>query len=102
MFRIMNNETKRKVTWRSKDDLLKILSRIDRRGYKAYQEIEGLYNFGDFFLSVDYVQSDPFAPPSKVSVFIHREVAAFPESLWIKTVRRIALQDYVARQFRKV
>jgi predicted ABC-class ATPase len=98
----MNNEARGQVTLRSKDDLIRILGKVDRRGYKAYKEIEGLYNFGDFFLSVDHVQSDPFAPPSRVSAFIRQELAGFPGTLWMTRLRRVALQDYLARQFRGV
>ena len=32
------------------DDLRRILRRIDGRGYKAYKDIEGIYNFGEYTL----------------------------------------------------
>ena len=37
------------------------LDRIDGRGYKAYRDIEGAWQFSDFELHIDRVQSDPFA-----------------------------------------
>ena len=36
---------------------------IDGRGYPAYREMKGEYDFGEYTLSVDHVQADPFAPP---------------------------------------
>ncbi|MCG0314192.1 MAG: ABC-ATPase domain-containing protein, partial [Calditerricola sp.] len=43
-----------------------ILKRIDGRGYKAYKELQGTYRGDGFTLSVDHVQGDPFAPPSRI------------------------------------
>jgi len=33
---------------RSKEDLRRTLQRIDGRGYKAYKDIEGQYDFGPY------------------------------------------------------
>lgn len=62
----------------SKEDLRKVLARIDGRGYKAYKDIEGTYDFGNFLLMIDHVQGDPFATPSRVRVQVDQEKAAFP------------------------
>lgn len=43
------------------EDLRKILRWIVRLGYKAYKDIEGAYEFGEFLLIIDHVQGDPFA-----------------------------------------
>jgi len=32
----------------TQEDLKRILARIDGRGYKAYKDVEGSYDFGDF------------------------------------------------------
>ena len=37
------------------------LRRMDGRGYKAYKEIKGEYQFPGFTLLIDHVQGDPFA-----------------------------------------
>ena len=50
------------------NDLKNLLERIDRRSYPAYKDTRGAYRFGDYVLSIDHVQGDPFAAPSKVSV----------------------------------
>jgi len=56
---------------RGKETLRTILRRIDGRGYKAYKEIEGAYDFGEYALFIDHVQGDPFAAPSQVRVQVH-------------------------------
>lgn len=75
------------------------LNRINNRGYKAYQELQGEYDFGRYRLFVDHVQGDPFAAPSRVSVRVYQDRAKFPASLFQKKPRRIALCDYLARCF---
>ena len=81
--------------------LRQILHRIDRRGYKAYKDIAGSYDFHDFILHIDHVQADPFAPPSKVSIVIPLTHTGIPSSLYSNKPRAIALRDYIARTFRK-
>jgi predicted ABC-class ATPase len=83
----------------SMEDLKNILTRIDGKGYKAYKEIEGVFDFGTFTLYVDHVQGDPFAAPSRMRALIPLGAAGFPSNLYDRRIRRIALQDYVARHF---
>ena len=54
------------------------LRRIDGRSYGAYREIEGRWVFPQFTLVIDHVQSDPFAPPSRLRALVPGRVAAFP------------------------
>lgn len=84
---------------RPSHELRQILARIDGRGYKAYQDIKGAYDFGEYVLSIDHVQGDPFAAPSRLSVRIPMAKAAFPPELYANRVRRIALGDFLARAF---
>ncbi len=78
------------------------ISRIDGRSYKAYSDIRGRYSLGGGLLFfVDGVQGDPFAPPSRVRLRVSMDVASFPEHLWKEKVRRVALQDFVLREFKK-
>ena len=67
---------------RSDRDLQHELERIDRRGYPAYKDLRGQYDFGDFALSIDHVQGDPFASPSSMSVRVPNEVLHIPAGLW--------------------
>ena len=82
-----------------RDQLRHLFRRIDGRGYKAYREIKGAYAFGNFSLCIDHVQADPFAAPSRLSVQVELDKAAFPSWLYLKKTRSIALADFVARIF---
>ena len=83
----------------SSTDLRSLLNRIDHRGYPAYKDTRGMYQFPGYALSIDHVQGDPFASPSKVSVHVKGKTAAFPQELYREAHQRIALQDELTRQF---
>lgn len=80
-------------------DLRNLLRQIDHKGYPAYKDTRGCYTFGTWQLSIDHVQGDPFAAPSKVSVRVAEKQAGFPAELYRNSYQRIALQDYLLRQF---
>jgi predicted ABC-class ATPase len=84
---------------RSKEDLQNTLRRIDGKGYKAYRDIEGVYDFGEYVLYVDRVQGDPFASPSRIRVQVSQERARFPKETYKNRSREIALRDYLTRAF---
>lgn len=84
---------------RSDRDLQRELERIDRRGYPAYKDVCGQYDFGDFVLSIDHVQGDPFASPSSMSVRVPNEVLHIPAGLWDEAHRRVTLEDVLLRRF---
>jgi predicted ABC-class ATPase len=75
------------------------LLQLDSRGYKAYKDIQGTYQFPEFTLIVDYVQGDPYAAPSKLRVLLPPSVAGTPRDLYRSRSREIALLDYLTRQF---
>jgi predicted ABC-class ATPase len=79
--------------------LYQLLLQLDQRGYKAYKQIQGRYQFPDFTLLIDYVQGDPFASPSRLRVLLPQSVAKFPTALLQTEPRSIALRDYLTRQF---
>lgn len=83
----------------SQTELRNLLQRIDHKGYPAYKDTKGSYDFGKYVLSIDHVQGDPFASPSKVSVHVKGATAKFPEELYQMKCRRVALCDYLLRQF---
>lgn len=85
----------------TQEDLRRTINRIDGRGYKAYKDIKGEYDFGLYRLLIDHVQGDPFAAPSRVRVRLPVERTGFPQGLWGKRVRRIAFCDYLTRQFHR-
>ncbi len=81
------------------DRLQTLLNALDGRGYKAYKGIQGEYQFPGYRLSVDHVQGDPFAEPSRCRILIDRETVAIPESLYSNPIRRTALEDFFGRTF---
>lgn len=83
----------------SQAELRNLLQRIDHKGYPAYKDTRGSYDFGKYVLSIDHVQGDPFAAPSKVSVHVKGNTAKFPAELYQMKCRRTALCDYLLRQF---
>lgn len=70
-------------------DLKRLLTSIDHKSYPAYKDVRGAYDFNTYILSIDHVQGDPFASPSKVSVQVRHAKAGFPAELfdtpWKKT-----------------
>ena len=84
---------------KNKEDLRKLLLSIDRRGYPAYKDTRGQWSFGNYILSIDHVQGDPFASPSNVSILVPGKAAGFPAEYMELPHRRIALQDTLLRLF---
>ena len=80
-------------------ELEKEIYRINGAGYKAYKDLQGIYNVGDFNFAIDHVQGDPFASPSRVRLIISNDKAQFPRKLFDTEFKRIAMQDYLTRLF---
>jgi predicted ABC-class ATPase len=79
-------------------DLQKILKRIDGRGYKAYNDIKGSYQYKSFTLHIDHVQRDPFAGPSLLRVELDQRTS-FPHDILETHNQRIAVSDFISRSF---
>lgn len=88
---------KRTDNMRTSKQLKSEILRLDGRSYPAYRDLKGGWDFGEYILWIDHVQSDPFASPSDVSVQI--EHPGFPEHLYENKPCRIALQDALQRMF---
>ena len=84
---------------KTKDDLRKLLLSIDHRGYPAYKDTRGRWQYGNYILSIDHVQGDPYASPSNVSVIVPGRIALFPKNYLEPKYRRITLQDMLLRFF---
>ncbi|MDD7384851.1 MAG: ABC-ATPase domain-containing protein [Actinomycetaceae bacterium] len=84
---------------RTSDDLSRILRSIDGRGYGGYKQILGTYDLGRIELSVDHVQVDPYAPPSRMRIFIPSQVSQIPQDLLADREGRIAVGDFLTRAF---
>jgi predicted ABC-class ATPase len=82
------------------DELARTLTRIDGRGYKAYKDIQGrTYQHPLFELSVDHVQGDSYAAPSRMRAFVPLSIADLPRSALHGPARRRATRDFLARAF---
>lgn len=86
---------------KSSEDLRRLLQAIDHKGYPAYKDTKGIYQFPGYQLSIDHVQGDPFASPSSLSVKITGKQAGFPGQCYGTCEKRVALQDYLLRAFYK-
>lgn len=80
-------------------DLKRLLESIDHKSYPAYKSAQGSYDFKDYVLTIDHVQGDPFASPSKVSVFVPRKINDFPAEYYNRLWKKAALEDYLLRCF---
>lgn len=72
---------------------------IDGRGYKAYKDLRGSYQFAGFTLHIDHVQGDPFAAPSRLRVEVAQDRAGYPAATYANQSRTTALCTYLATQF---
>ena len=63
---------------KNSEELRQQLRSINRKSYPAYKGLKSLYHFGNYILSIDHVQGDPFASPSHVSIQISHKDAGFP------------------------
>ncbi len=84
---------------KSSEDLRRLLTSIDRKSYPAYKSAQGVYDFGSYILSIDHVQGDPFASPSRVSVQVSHAKAGFPSALFDQPWKKTAFEDDLVRQF---
>lgn len=83
---------------KSAAELQTLLRQIDHKSYPAYKDTRGQYQFQQYVLSIDHVQGDPFAAPSKVSLIVPGRVAGFDKGCYGEKHRRIAFQDYLLRR----
>ena len=81
-------------------DLKRELEKIDGRGYKTYKILEGQYSFEDYILSIDHVQGDPFASPSRIRVIVNSN-NNFPKNLFDEKYKKITICDFLIRLFSK-
>ena len=86
---------------KNSEELRQQLRSINRKSYPAYKGLKGLYHFGNYILSIDHVQGDPFASPSHVNIQISHRDAGFPVEYYKDTLTGTTLCDYLTRQFEK-
>lgn len=83
---------------KSATDLRNLLRQIDHKGYPAYKDTKGKYQFDKYILSIDHVQGDPFAAPSKVSLIVPGASNGFERYFYETEVKRIAFEDLLLRK----
>lgn len=80
-------------------DLIDQCYQLDNRNYGAYKSLIGDYDYGDFQLHIDKVQSDPYAPPSAIRVTADPRDLGIPADLLDSKPKQIAVADFLARSF---
>ncbi|MBS4538783.1 ABC-ATPase domain-containing protein [Clostridium sp. D2Q-11] len=78
-------------------ELEKIIDRIDGKSYKSYKQLQGQYQFPNFILSIDYVQGDPFASPSRIRVTVPGNKSGFSSGLYDTSYKKKAVVDFLSR-----
>lgn len=74
-----------------------LLDSIDGRGYGAWKQMTGTWALDRMELEVERVQTDPFAPPTRLAVRCPGAHLALPGELVATPVRRRALADHLLR-----
>ncbi|RUS24632.1 hypothetical protein BC938DRAFT_473299, partial [Jimgerdemannia flammicorona] len=72
---------------RTYETLHNTLVLLENASYGAYKRIEGRFQFPTFTLFIDHVQSDPYAPPSRIRIRVPQTFAAFPPDLCNPRIR---------------
>ena len=75
------------------------LKKLEKRNYRSYTSIKGEYDFTDFTLYIDNVQSDPYAPPSRLRA---KRAWSLTHLQWLQETSldyQRAARDFLARHF---
>ncbi|WP_136483931.1 ABC-ATPase domain-containing protein [Vibrio sp. H11] len=81
------------------DVLTANLKKLEKQNYRAYQQIKGQYDFGDFTLYIDHIQSDPYASASRLRATRAWSLTGLE---WLREKSasyQIAARDFIARTF---
>lgn len=77
--------------------LKNLLKSIDGKGYKAYKEIAGIYESGDYNLEIMNVQGDPFASSTMFEWSIPNKRIFENSDLFENKNKKLAFEDYLLR-----
>ncbi|MCE7578386.1 ABC-ATPase domain-containing protein [Aliivibrio fischeri] len=75
------------------------LKKLEKRNYRSYTSIKGEYDFTDFTLYIDNVQSDPYAPPTRIRA---KRAWSLTHLQWLQETSldyQRAARDFLARHF---
>ena len=79
-------------------DLFSRTKSLDGAGYGAYKKLKGAYSEPDLTVSIDRVQADPYASPSKLRLILPMKAAGIPQHLVDDATGRVAVADFLARR----
>lgn len=82
-------------------ELKKLLLSIDGRGYSSYKKLTGEYNFEKYILSIEHIQSDPFAPPSRCKITMSLKESGIPRDFIDSKLKITAVCDFLTRTFER-
>ncbi|MDO5851620.1 MAG: ABC-ATPase domain-containing protein [Methanobacteriaceae archaeon] len=91
--KVKDNKMKTKV------QLEKILNQINKKGYKAYQQLKNTYQYPTYLLHLDHIQKDPYARPTKAHITIKQEIHQIPKEYYNTIPRKIALETIITQRF---
>lgn len=79
-------------------DLFSHTKSLDGAGYGAYKKLKGAYSEPGLTASIDRVQADPYAAPSKVRLILPMQAVGIPQHLVDDATGRVAVADFLARR----
>ncbi|MFC3493627.1 P-loop domain-containing protein [Glycomyces rhizosphaerae] len=82
-------------------DLSNELTALEGTSYGRYKSLRGKWWAGPAILDISKIQSDPYAPPSRVALEFDAEAADLLEDWYATPERRRALAVLLAKRFRK-
>ncbi|MCY0876737.1 MAG: ABC-ATPase domain-containing protein [Firmicutes bacterium] len=76
----------------------RLLRALDGKPYQGYRDLTGAFTLGPYELYVDHVQSDPFAPPTRVRLRVHADLLRLDATAIASHERRVASEDFLTRR----
>ncbi len=86
---------------KTSENLKQILERIDHRGYPAYKDTRGVYQFGTYILGIDHVQEIRLQHRPGCIYRWPEEQYGFRKELYDSKHKKTAVADYLLRNFAK-
>ncbi len=81
------------------DVLTAKLKKLEKQNYRAYQQIKGQYDFGDYTLYIDHIQPDPFASASRLRATRAWSLTGLSWLQEESPAYQVAARDFIARSF---
>ncbi len=82
----------------SQAQFLRVLRGLDGKPYSGYKAIKGEYQLGFYGLFIDYVQSDPFAPPTRIRARVPMDLLRLTADEISSLEQKIATEDFLTRR----